>query len=275
MFSRLQRLLTRSVPPIPDIDWAAQLRALPLLQALDPAAQARLRGLCAQFLAHKRFAGAAGLDLTDAMRLHIAAQACLPVLNLGLQWYRGWSGIVVYPAAFRVRRQVHDDDGLVHDMDAELSGEAWEGGPVVLSWEDAGPGGDRGAPHAANVVIHEFAHKLDLLDGVADGIPPFSRSLHPDLDRQVWAAALDDAFERFCAGVDLAEDDIPPDVDPESDAADAWYARLPLDPYAATDPAEFFAVSSEALFLSATRLRDAFPQWHSLLQRFYWPSARK
>jgi len=206
----------------------------------------------------------AGLELTPAMRLHIACQACLPILNLDLHWYQGWSGIVVYPAGFRVRRTQHDAAGLVQEWDAELSGEAWDGGPVVLSWADAAQ-----VQGKANVVIHEFAHKLDLLDGQADGIPPFDARLHPGLRREAWRAALEDAYERFCAELDLIEDELPRDLDPDSDAAQARYARLPLDAYAAQDVAEFFAVSSEQYFLDEEPLRAAFPQWHAQLAAFY------
>ena len=103
------------------------------------------------------------------MRVAIAAQACLPILELGLDWYAGWTGIVVYPGDFRVRRTETDEDGVVHEWDDELAGEAMPGGPVVLSWDAAAN------DPQINVVIHEFAHKLDMLNGAADGVPP----LHP------------------------------------------------------------------------------------------------
>ncbi len=228
-----------------------------------------LRERCAHFLAEKSMVGVRGLELSAPMQLLIAIQACLPVLQLGLSWYRGWSGIIVYPARFRVRREVPDEDGLVHELDAELSGEAWDGGPVVLSWEDADAAK---AGSSVNVVIHEFAHKIDLLDGAADGTPPFDARLHPGLARGHWQGVLDDAYERFCAGLELLESEIPADVDPDSDQADPYYARLPLDPYAATDPAEFFAVSSEAYFLGPQVIEAAFPQWYGLLRRFYRPA---
>jgi len=271
----LQRFVGTRAVQIPDALWEAQLHRFGPLAGLDAHQRARLRELCAQFLAVKSMTGAAGLALDAQMELHIAAQACLPVLGLGLDWYRGWNGIVVYPARFRVRRRVQEDNGLEHEMDDELAGEAWDGGPVVLSWHDSAPPGTGTGPGAderalpGNVVIHEFAHTIDLLDGIADGIPPLDRRLHAGLDRAQWAAVLDDAFERFCAGLDMAESDIPGDVDPESAAAERYYAHLPIDPYAATDPAEFFAVSSEALFTAPLPLRDAFPQWHALLSRFY------
>lgn len=232
-----------------------------------------MRELCEQFLGQKTMTGAGGLVLTADMQLHIAAQACLPIVHLGLHWYRGWRGIVVYPSRFRVRRRVVEDNGLEHEFDEALAGEAWDGGPVVLSWEDSAAGADAGdgGPQgmAVNVVIHEFAHTLDLLDGAADGIPPFDPRLHAGLAAGPWSAILDDAYERFCAELDLLENELPAHIDPDSAHADPYFARLPLDPYAASDPAEFFAVSSEALFMDPARLRASFPAWHDLLRRFY------
>lgn len=263
MLKRLRRLIGEPVE-IPEDLWREPCVRFGRLGALDAGALARLRGLCAGFLGQKRITAVAGLELTAAIELHIAVQACLPILELGLDWYQGWSGVVVYPAAFLVHRRIHDDAGVIHEFDDELSGEAWQGGPVVLSWADA-----RDASEAGNVVIHEFAHKLDLLDGEADGMPPFDPRLHRGLKRGAWLAALDDAYQRFGEALDLVEADIPPDLDPDSAQADTYYARLPLDPYAATDAGEFFAVSSEVYFLDPARLFNAFPDWYRLLHRFY------
>jgi hypothetical protein len=156
----------------------------------------------------------------------------------------------------------------VHEYTEPISGEAWEGGPVLLSWDDATRAGTRtGAPYS--VVIHEFTHKLDMLDGAPTGCPPFDPRLHPGLDPAHWNATLDDAFERLNAELDLIEERIPANVDPDSDAADEFFAHLPLDPYAAQDPAEFFAVSSEAFFVDAARLQLAFPEWYALLAAFF------
>jgi MtfA peptidase len=210
-----------------------------------------MRTLIAGFLSSKTFSGAHGLEPDDAMRLTIAAQACLPVLHIGLDPYDDFVEIVVYPSAFAVRRKVTDDDGLVHEYDDVLAGEAMDGGPVVLSWDDvAGPGR---AP-AANVVIHEFAHKLDMADGDADGCPPMPRAA-----RARWLETLHAAYDDFVDALDALEAALPADVDPESEAADAWYATLPLDPYAATDEAEFFAVAAEAFFVEPDRFECAFP----------------
>ena len=129
----------------------------------------KLRELALLFLAEKQLIGAHGLEVTDAMRVSIAAQACLPILELGLDWYAGFSGIVIYPGDFRVQRKEIDEDGVVHEWDDELAGEAMPGGPVVLSWDAM-----TNDP-AMNVVIHEVAHKLDMLSGAADGVPRVAR----------------------------------------------------------------------------------------------------
>ena len=135
----------------------------------------------------------------------------------------------------------------------------------------ARPGDPVGQPDRGgyNVVIHEFTHKLDMANGDADGLPPFDRRLHPRLSAGRWRQVLDDAFERLNAELDLIEAEIPSDMDPESAEADAYFARLPLDAYAATDPGEFFAVSSEAFFVSPARLHAAFPEWYGLLAEFF------
>ena len=220
---------------IDDALWRAATRGLDFLPG-----QAKLRELALLFLAEKQFAGAHGLQVTDRMRVCIAAQACLPILELGLDWYAGWTGIVVYPGDFRVRREWTDDAGVVHERDDELSGEAMPGGPVVLSWDAAAHD-----PHI-NVVIHEFAHKLDMLNGEADGVPP----LHAGMDRRAWVAAFDEAYDGFCDAVDRGRD--------------TW-----LDPYAAEHPSEFFAVVSEAFFEDGRETRRRYPELYEQLKRFY------
>jgi MtfA peptidase len=200
----------------------------------------KLRDLALLFLAEKEFTGAHGLELTDEMRVSIAAQACLPILELGLDWYRGWRGIVVYPGDFRVRRTEVDEDGVVHEWDDELAGEAMPGGPVVLSWDALARDPE------INVVIHEFAHKLDMLNGTADGVPP----LHAGMDRATWLAAFERAYEEFCDAVERGKD--------------TW-----LDPYAAEHVSEFFAVMSEAFFREPREVRRRYPDVFDQLRLFY------
>jgi Mlc titration factor MtfA (ptsG expression regulator) len=200
----------------------------------------KLRELALLFLAEKEFSGAHGLELTDVMRVSIAAQACTPILELGLDWYRGWHGIVVYPGDFRVRRQEVDEDGVVHEWEDDLAGEAMPGGPVVLSWDALAH------DPAINVVIHEFAHKLDMLNGAADGVPP----LHTGMDRRAWRAVFDEAYDGFCDVVDRGRD--------------TW-----LDPYAAEHPSEFFAVISEAFFRESRETKRRYPDVYDQLALFY------
>jgi Mlc titration factor MtfA (ptsG expression regulator) len=143
-----------------------------------------------------------------------------------------------------------------------------DGGPVVLSWDDVA-GADRDP--SANVVIHEFVHKLDMADGEADGCPPM-----PAARRIAWRETLEAAYDAFVADLEAVEESIPSHVDPESEAADAWYGRLPLDPYAATDEAEFFAVAAEAFFVEPEVLAGAFPELYDRFRTFFGqdPQAR-
>ena len=220
---------------IDDVLWrqaTARLRFIPQTS--------RMRELSLLFLAEKQFVGARELEVTDAMRLSIAAQACLPVLELGLDWYAGFTGIVVYPGDFRVRRTETDEHGVVHEWDDELAGEAMPGGPVVLSWDAAAN------DPQMNVVIHEFAHKLDMLSGAADGVPP----LHVGMSRAAWLKAFKDAYEGFCDAVERERE--------------TW-----LDPYAAEHPSEFFAVISEAFFKDPAETRRRYPEVFDQLRLFY------
>ncbi|MBV7481940.1 zinc-dependent peptidase [Bordetella sp. BOR01] len=246
---------------VPEL-WAQVLHAHPFLSVLDPAERDQLQARAAWLLASKNLNGARGLELSDFMRLSIAAQAALPILNLPPALYEGWDEIIVYPEGFSIPRVRQDDMGIVHEYDEAAAGEAWDGGPVILSWADALPNGT-----AFNVVIHEFAHKLDLRSGHADGMPDLGA--HAGLAPRTWRRVLDDSLDRFIAALDAVEAAIPPDVDPESDAAGAWYGQLPLDPYAATDEAEFFAVSSEHFFVDPAPLAQTLPEWYALLQAYY------
>jgi len=240
-----RRVLARHA--IDDALWRGVTGGLRFLAHLDEAETRRLRELALLFLAEKQFSAERGLELTDAMRLSIAVQAVLPVLELGLDWYEGWTGIVVYPGDFRVERSEMDEDGVVHEWQDSLAGESWPGGPVVLSWDalDAEPG--------INVVIHEFAHKLDMRNGDADGVPP----LHAGMDRRAWMDAWREAWEGFCDATDRGRE--------------TW-----LDPYAAEHEAEFFAVMSEAFFLDPREARRRYPAVYGQLKLFYRqdPAAR-
>ena len=220
--------------------WRRVARPLAFLEGLSADERQRLEQLVLLFLAEKEFTAAAGLEISERLRLSIAVQACLPVLNLGLDRYDVWSEIVVHPGDFRVRVTETDDHGVVHEFDDERAGESWQGGPVVLSWDAA-----KNAPDM-NVVIHEFAHKLDMAGGGADGMPP----LHPGMDRRAWSEAFRAAYEGFCDALDRDQE--------------TW-----LDPYAAHSPGEFFAVMSERFFTEAAETRRRYPDVYAQLRLFY------
>ena len=240
---REARVLARRA--IPDDLWQQTLARLPFLARRPAADLAELHRLASLFLDAKEFHGTDGLVVDDAMAVCIAAQAVLPVLRFGLAPYDGFVGIVVHPDEVVARREVMDDDGVVHAYDEVLAGEAMEGGPVMLSWRDVAEAGDS-ADWGYNVVIHEFAHVLDMGDGVADGVPPM-----PSAEaRRQWLAVLMPAYDRH--GEEVA----------------CGYETL-LDPYGAQGPEEFFAVASEAFFVTPKELRAEHPALYGLLARFY------
>lgn len=248
---------------IPADLWEATLRAAPYLAALDDTERTLLLQRTAWLLASKTINGAQGMVIDNRIRLTIAAQACLPILHLPVELYAGWDEIIVYPSGFLIPRQDADVFGVVHEYMEEAAGQAWDGGPVLLSWDDTVAPGSPGF----NVVIHEFAHKLDLYAGDADGTPLLEG--HAGLAPRRWRQILDEALETLRCQLEDIEATLPPDVDPDSPEADPWYEDLPLDPYAATDEAEFFAVSSEVFFVDPLRLAQAMPAWYEQLSRYY------
>jgi len=230
---------------IPDDLWKRTLVRYPFLQRRDAAERDELRRLTSLFLDRKEFSAAGGLKLTDAMVVAIAAQAVLPVLRLGLARYDGFVGIVVHPDQVVARREVADDDGVVHSYDEPLAGEAMDGGPVMLSWRDVRAAG-QGAASGYNVVIHEFAHVLDMADGLADGVPLLPAGL-PAAD---WRDTLQAEYGAFVGRVEAGED-------------------TALDPYGASAEEEFFAVASEAFFVSPEAMKKEHPVLYGMLCRFY------
>ena len=226
---------------IPDALWAKTLAGLPFIERLAVDEKKSLKLLAEQFLAEKEFSTGGGLQLTDEICVSIAAQGCLPILKLGIAAYREWVGIVVYPNEFVVPRLIEDENGVVHEFDDVLSGEAWEGGPLVVSWRDVQMAGD-----GYNVVIHEFAHKLDMLNGEADGMP----ALHSGMSEAEWAETFFAAYDDFCQRVDDGEETI-------------------IDPYANEDPAEFFAVLSETFLELPDVVNGEYPVLYTLLKRYY------
>ncbi len=230
---------------IPDVLWELTLARYPFIAQRQAADRERLRELATLFLAEKEFAGMQGLEVDDAMAVAIAAQACLPVLRPGLAQYDAFKGIVVHPDIVVARREVVDEDGVVHHYDEELAGEAMEGGPVMLTWRDVADAGDSAA-WGYNVVVHEFAHVLDMRDGASDGVP-----LLPDrAARERWLAVLEPEWVDFCERVDAGEETL-------------------IDPYGAEAIDEFFAVASELFFVDASAMRAEHPALYELLAGYY------
>lgn len=246
---RKRRVLQRHA--VPQAAWQAVVAELPLLWRLSASDLERLRELATLFLHGKQVVAADGSSLSDGLRLKIAAQACLPILNLGLDHYAGWVAVIVYPDEFVPEYEYTDEDGVVHHAREPMIGEAWERGPVILSAADAERSGEC---DGVNVVIHEFAHKLDRLNGAMDGLP----ALHPEMRVADWAQAFSAAYEDFCRRVEAGEE-------------------TEIDPYAAESPAEFFAVMSEAFFEIPDSLRREYPAVYRQLAAFYRqdPAARQ
>ncbi len=241
-----QRILyTLKHHPIPMDVWKTVLNSSELFDHLSAVERAHLHELATLLLQRKSFNGVQGITLTTEMAVALAAQACLPILKLGLDYYDNWVEVVVYPAHFQVEREQHEPNGLVARASHALSGETWQQGPVILAWEEVEE--DLAHPqHGHNVVIHELAHKLDMLNGSANGMPP----LHADMKPHQWS-------EAFSHGYDSLTQDL------------AHGRPTSISSYAATAPAEFFAVVSELFFTVPTRLQRHYPQIYEQLVLFY------
>ena len=231
---------------IDEVAWARELASYNFTRVLDADERLRLKQLVILFLAEKPINGAGKLHIDNGARLAIAIQACMLILNLDLDWYKSWTEVVIYPGEFVARHEEVDEAGVVHVIAEPMSGESWEFGTVVLSWADVQQAGRPDGDGAYNVVMHEFAHQIDMLNGDANGFPP----LHKNMSRGQWASAFSAAYEGFCKRVDEGEDTV-------------------IDEYAAESPAEFFAVVSEAFFETPHAVLDAFPDVYAQLALFY------
>jgi Mlc titration factor MtfA (ptsG expression regulator) len=238
---RIRRIVARH--PIAESLWQEALQRCALARRMGASDQAALRVLATLFLERKSLELTKELHLEDADLVLLATHACVPILKLGLDWYDGWHSIIVYPDAFIPRRQRVDSAGVVHENNSVLAGEAWGRGPVILSWANVL---NIGQESGRNVVIHEMAHKLDMLNGDANGFPP----LHKRMDRREWSKVFSSAWDRLKedqrSGVELA-----------------------LDPYALESPAEFFAVASEQFFEAPANLQQRLPEVYRQLAQFY------
>ncbi len=224
-------------------DWLWLLEHHPILSGLDAEELERLKDLVVLFIEKKTFEAADNLKLFESMKAVVAVQACLPILNLGLSWYRNWKTIVMVPRHFPQQRRQVDRAGVIHEWKEVDSGQSWNKGPVVLSWEDVEASG---WADGFNVVIHEAAHRLDLLDGAINGRPALHAEMSATSWQETFTAAFRDLERRLRKGL-----------------------RTAIDPYALESPGEFFAVLSELFFERPRHLKSEYSAVYDLLSRFY------
>lgn len=258
LLKKLSSWLKRAVPIIDEQLWNNATHRYGFMTGLSHEENRRLRLIASDFLSRKSLVGVGDFVLTPIMKVEIVAQASILILELGVDYYNGWSDVIVYPGEFRPARELVDEIGVVHLTHDPLAGEAWLGGPVILSYEDVACVGTNDAIAGFNVVIHEFAHKLDMLNGDANGYPPLSKGM----SAAEWQLTFKTAYLRFCEQVDIA------DARAVEDSG-AMLESLALDPYASESPAEFFAVVSEAFFETPQRIQENFPDVYRLLTQFY------
>ncbi|MDR2875722.1 MAG: zinc-dependent peptidase [Methylobacillus sp.] len=239
---RRKRILRRA--RIPQPVWDRAVANLPLLAGLTQEELQRLRDLATLFLHEKSYEPVQGLELNEAMKIDLAAQAALPILNLGFDWYDGWTSVVLYPDEYATRHEWVDENGLAHSRREIRAGEAWERGPVVWSWADIAASG--ACEDGYNTVIHELAHKLDSSSGHINGCP----ALHAGMRVRDWRAAFEPAYEDLCRRADAGE-------------------HTAIDPYATEAPEEFFAVTSEYFFELPHLLKQLYPAVYEQMRLFY------
>ncbi|MDR1075308.1 MAG: zinc-dependent peptidase [Xanthomonadaceae bacterium] len=234
----------RKPPEVVPALWAQAWNLLPWSRTLEDERVERLRGLTGVFLHRKTITPVAGLELDETQRVMLAALCCMPLIGFGENGLRGWDQLIVYPDAFRVKRDHMDAAGVLHEYEDDLIGESWEAGPLILSWADVCSDLQDPEPGFC-VAAHEMAHKLDALDGVLDGAPPLPRDW-----RKAWASDFQRTYDRFCEQVERGVETV-------------------IDPYAAEAPEEFFAVVSEYHFSGADILRKEMLEVAAHLTRFY------
>jgi len=240
--NRRQRLRANPFPAA----WRKILEnSFPLFLKLPESDQKELQEHVQVFLAEKRFEGCGGLELTDEIKVSIAAQAWLLLLQRQTEYYPRLRTILVYPSSYVAKATIHSEDGVVTERDIGRLGESWDTGAVVLSWDSVRAGASD-IDDGQNVVLHEFAHQLDQEDGIADGAPILGRR-----SRYVaWARILGAEFERLRFETEQGR-------------------KTLLDQYGATNPAEFFAVATECFFEQPHQLRRKHPELYEELKQFY------
>ncbi len=230
--------------------WRRILRKrVPGVALLPADLQLQLKKHIQVFLAEKAFIGCKGQPITDEVRVTIAAQACLLILNRPADYFPSLRQILVYPSAFLVDHEEVDAAGVVQARRDLRSGESWREGQVILAWDDTVRGAAN--PHDGwNVVIHEFAHQLDSETGLTNGAP----DLGPASRYAEWSEVMQSAYDALCSATDAMAQGGPTPF---------------LDPYGATNPAEFFAVVTEVFFERPRALSTEHPALYSELSRFY------
>jgi Mlc titration factor MtfA (ptsG expression regulator) len=262
MYKKQQRAKLKAAP-FP-ARWSRILESrFPIYARLPDADRKELQGHIHVFLAEKRFEGCAGLEVTEEMKVCIAAQACLLLLHRDTDYYPGLRSILVYPNTYFVKTTRHVGAGVMEEVYDSRLGEAWDSGAVVLAWDAVHAGAaDPGDGH--NVVLHEFAHQLDFEDGRADGAPLLGTEDPWHLRKRrykAWARVLGAEYEKLRAKAKVGE-------------------QSTLDEYGATNPAEFFAVATESFFERPREMQRRHPELYEELKRFYrqdpasWTSVR-
>ena len=238
--ARRRRIRSQRLPEL----WQRILEgSVPLYRRLAADDQRELTAHLQILLAEKHFEGAAGLDVTERMRLIVAAQAAVLLLHRPTDFFPKLVTVLLYPGEYAVSEDVETDEGVVVHVGESRAGEFWQAGVLVLSWEDV----ERDlADSDQNVVLHEFAHQLDAEDGEMNGAPILANQKLRDR----WATAMSDAFKRLTVAADHESETL-------------------LDPYGAEDPAEFFAVATEAFFLLPVELECAEPDLYGVLRDFF------
>jgi MtfA peptidase len=226
-------------------DWEPWLqRYSPLFPGLSPTQQQRVRDDARCLIAEKHWEGCGGFVVTDEHRLAIASQVAVMGLGFPAAPFDRLLSILIYPETFVATPQRRQTWGLEQETGEPLLGEAWYQGPVILAWETIRQQAD--APHGRNLVVHEFAHLLDMANAEVDGVPDLDHVAEP----QQWADRFSEEFQRF-------------------HRRRRWGRLSVLDDYAGTSPIEYFAVSSEAFFAAPVELRTEAPPLYALLQRYY------
>lgn len=242
-WSRDHHLLAEPFPSA----WLGYLQSnVSLYQTLPAEEQERLRDDLRLLVAHKSWEGCRGLALTEEMQVTIAAQACLLLLGFeGRDLFPNVESILLYPAGYVATARTMSPGGVIYESESARLGEAWSRGPVILSWPDALAGG-RNAADGRNVVLHEFAHKLDFRDGAADGVPPL-----PEAGQyETWASVMSAEYAALVAQSQAGQETL-------------------LDWYGATDAAEFFAVATECFFEKPADLAHSHPALYEVLRSYY------